>query len=127
MDCAIHSLGQALQQYQRGAGCAGAWSQGFDHCDALRRSKLSDAALAAMAALTCLTELSLSGLSNRKVSGGAIGNALQCMPLLETVNLWYCRQARQSSLPGAESQRAFALLAGSATGGLCETLLNDVR
>ena len=60
----------------------------------LRRSKLSDAALAAMAALTRLTELSLSGLSNRKVSDAAIGGALQCMPFLETVNLWYCRQVR---------------------------------
>ena len=47
-----------------------------------------------MAALTRLTELSLSGLSNRKVSDAAIGGALQSMPLLETVNLWYCRQVR---------------------------------
>lgn len=65
-----------------------------DQRRALARSKLSDAALAAMAALTRLTELSLSGLSNRKVSDAAIGGALHRMPFLETVNLWYCRQAR---------------------------------
>ena len=84
-----------MQQAQHsGAGAAHgfAFPHSLEQYHSPRRSKLCDAALASMAALTRLTELSLSGLSNRKVSDAAIGAALQHMPLLEKVNLWYCRQ-----------------------------------
>lgn len=54
--------------------------------------KLGEAALAALAALTRLTELRLCGLSARRVSDGAIAAALRRLPLLEVLDLAFCRQ-----------------------------------
>ncbi|KAK9832578.1 hypothetical protein WJX81_000260 [Elliptochloris bilobata] len=68
--------------------------------------KLSDAALASLGGLTQISELSLSGLSNRKVSDVAIGRALQEKAQLAVLNLWYCRQVGQSTMAALYPARA---------------------